>query len=186
MLAANGKALAHYTAAGISEAGVTRMSAVATRQIEKLIAVSEQLLTSMGSAMLENLIPDCLARTSLARQVDAEVLVANLVSAGWLTPLAQLIVTSWKLTLAALEAEPLAIPAGSTMQQITQSVIENTERKAPLYFSHAMQSAIAGPMLLAALRTWIGDAKSAEALDLLFQIQCDQLRQYCGQIASAS
>jgi ankyrin repeat protein len=184
VLTAAGKALAHYKGAGISAAGVERLSVLATRQIEKLIAVSEQLLTTMGSAMFENLVPDCLAGTSLARQVDAENLVANLVSAGWLTPLAQAIVTSWKSALSTLEAEPLAIAAGSTMQQINQCVFDNTERKAPQIFAQAMQRALAASALLAALRTWIGDAKSAEGLDLLFQIQCDQLRQYCEQIAS--
>jgi ankyrin repeat protein len=185
VLTAEGKALAHYTVAGFSAANVERLSAVAARQIEKLIAVSEQLLTTMGGDMLEKLIPDCLAATSLARQVDVENLSANLRSAGWITPLAQAIVTSWKAALATLESEPLAIPAGSTMRQITQSVFKNAERKAPLYFSHAIQRAMAAPMLLAALRTWIGEARSAEGLDLLFQIQCDQLRQYCEQIVSA-
>ena len=185
VLTAEGKALAYYKVARISAAGVERLSALATRQIEKLIAVSEQLLTTMGSAMFENLVPDCLAGTSLARQVDAESLVANLVRAGWLTPLAQAIVTSWKSALTTLEAEPLAIAAGSTMQQITQCVFDNTERKAPQIFVQAMQRALAASALLAALRTWIGDAKSAEGLDLLFQVQCDQLRQYCQQIASA-
>ena len=136
--------------------------------------------------MLEKLIPDCLAATSLARQVDVENLSANLLSAGWNSPLAQAIVTSWKVALATLESEPLAIPAGSTMRQVTQRVFKNTERKSPPIFAQAMQRELAAPMLLAALRTWIGDAKSAEGLDLLFQVQCDQLRQYCEQIASAS
>jgi ankyrin repeat protein len=185
VLTAEGKALAYYKVARISAGGVERLSAVATRQIEKLIAISEQLLTSMGSAMLETLIPDCLARTSLARQVDTENLIANLVSAGWLTPLAQAIVTSWKSVLATLESEPLAIAAGSTMQQISQCVFENTEHKAPQIFAQAMQRQLAAPTLLAALRTWIGNARSAEGLDLLFQIQCDQLRQYCEHITSA-
>ena len=186
MMTAKGEALQHYKESGISAAGVQRLSAVATRQIEKLIAVSEQLLTTMGSTMLDNLMPDCLARTSLARQVDMETLIASLVSAGWLAPLAQAIVTSWKSALATLEAEPLAIAAGSTMQQITQCVFENTERKAPRLFAQAMQRELAAPTLLAALRTWIGDTRPAEGLDLLFQIQRDQLRQYCEQTERAS
>ena len=186
MMTAKGEALQHYKESGISAAGVQRLSAVATRQIEKLIAVSEQLLTTMGSTMLDNLMPGCLARTSLARQVDMETLIAGLVSAGWLAPLAQAIVTSWKSALATLEAEPLAIAAGSTMQQITQCVFENTERKAPRLFAQAMQRELAAPTLLAALRTWIGDTRPAEGLELLFQIQCDQLRQYCEQTERAS
>ena len=91
--------------------------------------------------------------------------------------MAQAIVTSWKSALATLEAEPLAIAAASTMQQINQCVFEITERKASQIFAQVMQRELVAPMLLAALRTWIGDAKSVEGLDLLFQIQCDQLRQ---------
>ena len=182
VLTAEGKAVAHYTLAGFSAANVERLSAVAAQQIEKLIAVSEQMLTTMGGDMLEKLLPDCLAATSLARQIDVEKLSANLLGAGWLKPLAQAIVTSWKAALATLESEPLAIPAGSTIRQITQSVFKNAERKAPQMFGQAMQRELAAPTLLAALRTWIGDAQSVEGLDLLFQIQCDQLRQYCEQI----
>jgi ankyrin repeat protein len=185
VLAAEGKALAHYQAAGISAAGMARLSAVATRQIEKLIAVSEQVLTSLGGVMLDKLVSDCLAGTNPSHEVEMAALNASLVSAGWLPPLAQAIAMSWKAALAALESEPVSIPAGSTMKQITQLLCDNIERKAPQIFAQAMQRALAAPTLLAALRTWIGDAKSVEGLDLLFQIQCDQLRQYCEQIVVA-
>ena len=110
---------------------------------------------------------------------------ASLVSEGWLPPLAQAMAMSWKAALAALESEPVSIPAGLTMKQVTQLLCGNIERKAPQVFAQAMQRALAAPTLLAALRTWIGDAKSVEGLDLLFQIQCDQLRQYCEQIVVA-
>ena len=185
VLTAEGKALAHYQAAGISAAGLARLSAVATRQIEKMIAVSEQVLTSLGSVMLDKLVSDCLARTNPSHEVEMAALNASLVSAGWLPPLAQAMAMSWKAAMAALESEPVSIPAGSTMKQITQLLCDNIERKAPQIFAQAMQREQAAPMLLAVLRTWIGDAKSAEGLDLLFQIQCDQLRQYCEQIVSA-
>ena len=185
VLTAEGQALAHYRVAKISAAGLADLSAVATRQIEKLIAVSEQLLTTMGRAMLENLVPDCLGATSLARQVDAENLVANLVSAGWLPPLARVIVTCWKAALTVLESQPVSTSAESTMKQITQLLCDSIEHKAPPIFALAIQRELAAPALLAALRTWIGDAKSVEGVDLLFQIQCDQLRQYCEQIVSA-
>jgi ankyrin repeat protein len=185
VLTAEGKALAHYKAAGISAAGIARLSAVATRQIDKLIAVSEQLLTTMGGDMLEKLVPACLSRIGLDNQADTATLSADLVSAGWIKPLAQAIAKSWKSALATLEAEPLAIKAGSTVQQIMQCVLENTERKAPLYFAPAMQGELAAPTLPAALRTWVRDARPAAALDMLFQIQCKQLRQYCERIVGA-
>lgn len=183
VLAAEGKALAPYRAAGISGAGLERLSVVATRQIDKMIAVSEQVLTSMGSAMLDKLVQDCLARTNPSHEVEIAALNASLVSAGWLPPLAQAIALSWKSAMVALESEPvpIPIPVGSTMKQITQLLCESIERKAPPVFAQEMQRELRAQTVVAALRTWIGNAKSVEGLDLLFQIQCDQLRQYCEQ-----
>ena len=37
------------------------------------------------------------------------------------------------------------------------------------------------PSLIATLRTLIGDNKKAEPIDIMFQAQCDQLRQFCEQ-----
>ena len=187
VLTAEGKALAPYRAAGISAAGLERLSAVAMRQIEKMIAVSEQVLTSMGSVMLDKLVQACLASTNPSHEVETAALNASLVSAGWLPPLAQAIALSWKSAMAALESEPvpIPIPAGSTMKQITQLLCESIERKAPPVFAQEMQRELRAQTVVAALRTWIGDAKSVEGLDLLFQVQCDQLRQYCEQIMGA-
>jgi hypothetical protein len=99
---------------------------------------------------------------------------------------ANAIASSWKSALAALEAEPVAIAAGSTRKQATQYLWDDTERKAPQLFAQAMRRELAAPRLLAALRTWVGGAKGAEGLEILFQIQCDQIRQYCEQLASTS
>ncbi len=196
-MTANGAALRHYKAAGISAEGIARLSTVATLQIEKLIALSEQLLTTAGSDMLEKLMPACLSRTGLDHEVDTETLIAELFSAGWLKPLAQAIVASWKSALAALEAEPVAIPAGSTLKQITQLLSEHVKRKAPLLFVQTLQDELAAPTLLAALRTWLERKRlgtgpepvvkmlTHEGIDLLFQIQCDQLKQYCEQTGRA-
>ena len=99
--------------------------------------------------------------------------------------MAQAVARAWTSALATLEAEPLAIAAGATLKQITQGLRENIERKAPRLFAQAMQRELAAPTLLAALRTWVGGARAAEGLDMLFQIQCDQFRQYCEQLGSA-
>jgi ankyrin repeat protein len=184
VLAGTGEALQSYEAAGLSATGLERLSAVATGQIEKMIALSEQVLATFGSTMLDKLPQDCLAKTSFS-EVDTEALSVALVRAGWLAPLAQAVVRAWTSALATLEAEPLAIAQGSTVKQITDVLRENIERKAPRLFAQAMQRELSSPALLAALRTWIGDTKTAEGLDLLFQIQCDQFRQYCEQVGSA-
>ena len=83
------------------------------------------------------------------------------------------------------------------MKQITQLLSKHVKRKSPLLFVQTLQNELAAPTLLAALRTWLERKSSGtgpepvvkmlthEGIDLLFQIQCDQLRQYCEQIVSA-
>ena len=183
-LTGKGQALEGYTAAGISAAGRERLSAVATRQIEKIIALSEQVMTSFASARLDTLMRDCLARTSLA-SVDAVAMQASLVREGWLEPVAQAVVRAWTSALVTLDNEPLTTTNGSTVKQAREVLLEHIERNAPRHFALAMQRELDAPTLIAALRTWIGGATAAEAYHQLFQIQCDQLRQYCEQLGTA-
>jgi hypothetical protein len=184
VLAGKGQALENYKQAGISAAALERLSAVATRQIERTIAISEQVLTSSGGAMLDKLIQDCLAKTSFT-DVDTDALRASLVTEGWLAPLAQAIVRAWAAALASLAAEPLALRDGSTVKQVAHDLREHIETKAPRLFAQAMQRELGAQTLVAALRTWIGGARAAEGLHMLFQIQCDQFRQYCEQLGRA-
>ncbi|MDB5756785.1 MAG: hypothetical protein JWM30_74 [Burkholderia sp.] len=184
VLAGKGQALENYKQAGISAAALERLSAVATRQIDRTIAISEQVLTSSGGAMLDKLIQDCLAKTNFT-DVDTDALSASLVTEGWLAPLAQAIVRAWAAALASLAAEPLAIREGSTVKQVAQDLREHIETKAPRLFAQAMQRELGAQTLVTALRTWIGGARAAEGLHMLFQIQCDQFRQYCEQLGRA-
>jgi ankyrin repeat protein len=181
VLGANEQALAIYKAAGISAAGLEALSQVATRQIEQIVALAEKVLSSIGEPMLENLVAQCIAGTDPSSQVDADTLTSNLVNAGWLPPLARAVALAWKSALSTLESDPLFIPAGSTVKQITQLLRENIERKAPRLLAQALQRELALPALIATFRTLIGDLKAAEALDMQFQIQVDQLRQFCEQ-----
>lgn len=177
--------LARYRAAGISAAGLERLSAVARGQAERIIALSTQVLTITGSAMLESLVQTCLENTDPTHQVKMDALSAGLVRAGWIVPLAESIAASWKSALVALESEAPNIPAGSALKQIPQMLSEHIQRKAPLHFAQAIKRELAGHALLAALRELIGDMKAPESLHMLFQIQCDQLRQYCEQVDAA-
>jgi hypothetical protein len=179
VLTKDGKAVQVYKAAGISGAGTQRLTVVANRQVEKVIAMAEQALTSLGSAMFENLVQDCLARTDLAHQVDRDELSASLVNAGFLKPVAQAIASAWAAALAVQGEAPALVPIGCTGRQLAQFMRDDVAAKAPEPFRKALLRALAQPALLTAFRTLIGTTKQADALDLMFQIQCDQLRQYC-------
>jgi hypothetical protein len=179
VLTKDGRAVQVYTAAGISGASTVRLTVVANHQVEKVIAVAEQVLTSLGSAMFENLVQDCLARTDLAHQVDCGELSASLVNAGFLKPVAQAIAAAWAVALAVQGEAPALVPTGYTGRQLAQFMRDDVAAKAPEPFRKALQRELALPALLTAFRTLVGTTKQADALDLMFQIQCDQLRQYC-------
>jgi hypothetical protein len=154
------------------------------RQIEKMIAISEQVLNASGTTMLEALMPNCLAQSSFG-EVDMATLSARLVGEGWLAPLAQALVSAWTSAIATLENEPVAVPANATMKQVSLALREHVERNAPRLFAQAMQRELAGQTLVTALRKLIGKTTSAESLHLLFQVQCDQIRKYCEQLGNA-
>ncbi|MDB5853426.1 MAG: ankyrin repeat-containing protein [Herminiimonas sp.] len=172
----------NYKAAGISTTGVERLSLIADRQIESITTLAEQTLSTLAGEMLEQLIPNCLAKTTLDYQVDTEALTSSLIGPGFLAPVAQAIATIWKSALATLEAQPIIMPAGLTVKQTVQYLLDHTRQKAPKLFARAMQRELRSQTLVTALRTLIGDLEGDEVIDTLFQIQCDQLRQYCSQL----
>lgn len=181
VLTADGKALAHYKAAGISAAGVANLSTVATHQIDVFIGVAESVLTTLGNAMVNELVQACMAASASASRVDVEALCANLVDAGWLAPVARPIAMSWQSALAALKAVPAALPASSSITPASTSWRGRVEREAPRLFAQALSREFDSQSLVAALHKLIGDSKAAEPIDILFQAQCDQLRQFCEQ-----
>ena len=184
VLTSDGKAVQAYKTSGISGAAAERLTVVANLQVRQVHAMAEQCLISLGSAMLENLVQDCLAKTDLAYQVDRDALGASLVNAAFLQPVAQVIAAAWASALAVLGEAPALVPAGYTTRQLAQFMRDDVALKAPAPFGKALQRGLAQAGLLTAFRTLVGTRKEADALDLMFQIQCDQLRQYCSHAAS--
>jgi hypothetical protein len=72
------------------------------------------------------------------------------------------------------------------LKEARQYLLDEIANRAPAPFATALQRELDSPALVAALRGFIGDIKSAEGLHMLFQIQCDQLRQYCAQLGDAA
>lgn len=98
----------------------------------------------------------------------------------------QRIETSWSSTLATLDDEPGDMLAGCSRIEARQYLLDDIANRAPAPFAAALQRELDSPALVTALRDFIGDLKSAEGLHMLFQIQCDQLRQYCAQLGGAA
>jgi ankyrin repeat protein len=182
VLSAEGKACSVYRDSGISAAAIESLTAVANSQIEALVTVAEQAVAALVGAMLDKLISDCLAKTNVAYQLNEDELGTSLVEAGFIGPVAQAIAMGWKSALAALGDEPVAIPTGLSIKQAMHYLRDNTATRAPALFASALMRELHSQKPLAALRILIGGLRDAEGLDTLFQMQCDQLRQYCAHL----
>ncbi len=182
VLTADDQAVQAYRSAGISSAGVARLTVVARRQIDALVAVADQALQTLRVRMLQNLVQDCVAKTTASFQLDVDALAASLTNAGFFSSLAQAIAVSWQRALMALESEPVVVPPGLTMKQTVQYLREHTARKSPEFFARAITRELDRQPRHTAQGPRPGNTPMDDDLDALFQVQCVQLRQYCRQL----
>lgn len=174
-----------YRQAGISAAGLVRLSEAAHREFDRLNTLADQAMTGLGARMFENLVPDCLALTNRSYGADALALENRQLDAGFLPPLAQAIARSWQRALAGIGEMTVTVAGPANHKQLAQALHDQAERTTPALFVTALGAELASRTLLEGLRQMIGEMKNAEILDVLFQIQCNQLRQYCQQMAGA-
>ncbi|MDB5757491.1 MAG: hypothetical protein JWM30_780 [Burkholderia sp.] len=173
-----------YQGDKISPAALLRLTGLAVRQSAELVAMAGRLLAELGGNMLSGLVAKCLDKTNLEYKVNIEELKASLVDAGFCPPLAQAIALSWQSAIGRLCAMPLVIPAGLNVTQILRDIHDHTSTHAPALFAAEMQWQLTSRTLLEQLQAMTADADDAalQALHVLFQVQCDQLRQYCEQL----
>ena len=106
-----------YEAQEISPAALKRLSGLASRQIDRLVAPVEQMLTGSGATMLDELVGSCLAKINLEYQVSLEEFKASLVGVGFYPLLAQAIALSWQAATARLQTMPIHILPGLNLAQ---------------------------------------------------------------------
>jgi hypothetical protein len=172
-----------YAAAGLSSAGVERLARVAQCQLDGLKVLSERTMVALAEQMLEPLIPICRQHTDRSAGVDAQALQACLVEAGFLPPLAHAIAGSWNAGLAKLGTTRLEAPPGVTIAQAIQLLDDVMAVRHPPLFAAALLDKLRERALLADFRALTAGTASTGVLDHIFQIQCDQLRQYCEHLA---
>jgi hypothetical protein len=125
------------------------------------------------------LIPHCLAAVTLNYRVDARALMDSLVSEGYCVPMAQAIALSWQAALAPVQEKIASTipPAGLTINQLLQWVMEQTALHVPAPFARTLQGQLAGQVGL----TQPGQSND-EAPHALLQVQRNQLRRFCAQL----
>ena len=181
MQGSNGKVLELYKTAGISVAAIERLGGTACRQLDNLASLALEVAAQVGGEMLNGLFDACMATTGVEYRVDANALRARLIQEGYCAPLAEAIALGWKEAIAGLQDQRSAIPDGLTLGQVVQFVHRQIVARAPAVFALAMQRQLDTRERLTALSSMM-DGSNDEGLHALFQLQCDQLRQYCAQV----
>jgi hypothetical protein len=178
------KVLELYQAAGISAAAIERLGETACRQLDNLASLALEVAAQVGGDMLDGLTNTCMAMTDSAYRVNVDALKAQLIQQAYCAPLAEAIALGWKEAVEWLQAQPsaiLALTPTATIGQVMASVNKQIAEQAPGRFALAMQRQLDSRERLSSLQTMMGRS-SDEGVHALFQLQCDQLRQYCAQL----
>jgi hypothetical protein len=170
-----------YLQAKLSAAGVTRLSQLAIAQRNKLAALAEVVTARLASDMLDRLATDCIAKTGIDLQVDAGALKTSMVNTGFLAPLADMLVNSWRAAIGQLMATPMAMPQPFSMADAMKLIHERIATEGARLFAQEILRQLDSQALLTQWRATLGDTK-AEGLFALFDDQCRQLREYCEQM----
>ncbi len=177
--------VAPYLQAKLSASGVTRLSQHAIAQRDKLVTLAEDATAQLASDMLEQLTTGCIANTGLGLRIDfdADALRTGMINAGFVPPLAQVLVNSWRGALGQLTATPSAMPQMLSMTEMMTFIHDRVATDGPKLFVQEILRQLDTHALLAEWRTTLGDTE-AEGLFALFDDQCRQLRQYCRQVGA--
>lgn len=181
LLVSDQKIAAPYLHAKLSAAGVTRLTQLAIAQRDKLVALAEVATAQLASDMLDRVATDCIVKTGIVLQVDAEALKTSMINAGFVAPLAQALVNSWCRAVEQLRTTPLAMPQMLSMTEMLTFIHDRVATEGPKLFVRELLRQLDTPALLAEWRTTLGDTE-VEGLFALFDDQCRQLRQYCEQM----
>ena len=183
LLAPDQQVAAPYLQASLSAAGVARLSQLAIAQRDRLVALAEVATAQLASDMLNRLAPDCLAKTGVGLRVDvdADALKTSMINAGFVAPLAQVLVNSWRAALEQLTATPVAMPQMLSMTEVMTFIHDRVATQDPKLFARSILRQLDSQALLTQWHATLGDINT-EGLFSLFDDQCRQLREYCEQM----
>ena len=125
--------------------------------------------------MLDRLATDCIAKTGVNLQVDAGALKTSLVNTGFLAPLADMLVNSWRAAVEQLKVTPSAMLQPFSMADAMKLIHERIATRGARLFAQEILRQLDTQALLTQWRITLGDTH-AEGLFALFDDQCRQLR----------
>ena len=185
VLGADTAVIDRYQRAGISAAGVKRLGRIARMQLSDLAELAAKALSVIGSNMVNALIDNCTSGTSLDYQVDIPALKQKLITQGFCAPVAQAIATSWQGAITKPRETTRLTTAGWLWLQLASYLRMRVVQYEPAGFAHELLRLLDSRDLLKQLGAMMGDIND-EGMHAQFQIQCDQLRQYCRQLLAST
>ena len=174
-----------YHKAGISAAGVRRLGMIARMQLTDLAELAAKALGVIGSNMVNALVDNCTSGTSLDYQVDIPALKQRLIAQGFCAPVAQAIATTWQGAITKPRDTTRLTTAGWLWMQVASYLRMRVVSYEPARFARELLRLLDSRDLLKQLDAMMGDINN-EGMHAQFQIQCDQLRQYCEQLLAST
>jgi hypothetical protein len=183
-LASDEQISAPYIKAGLSEAGVTRLSQLAIAQRDKLVALAEAVAAEQASEMLNGIMPNCCAETRIDLGADVDAIKKKLIDTGFIPTLANILANSWHAALGELASRRTEIPQMGSIAELTAFIGKFIEDEGLILFARQIRRQLDAPELLAQWRVAMDDVdkRGDEGLFALFEDQCRQLREYCAQV----
>jgi ankyrin repeat protein len=183
-LASDEQISAPYVKAGLSEAGVTRLSQLAIAQRDKIVALAEAVAAEQASEMLNGIVSNCRAETYIDLGANVNAIKPKLIDAGFIPVPANILVNSWHAALGELALRRVRIPQMGSIEEMTAFIGRSIEEEGSTLFAREIRRQLDLPELLAQWRValerfWTG---GEEGLFALFEDQCRQLREYCAQM----
>lgn len=183
-LASDEEISAPYVKAGLSEAGVTRLSQLAIAQRDKIVALAEAVAAEQASGMLNGIVPNCRAETRIDLGTDVDAIKEKLIDAGFIPTLANMLANSWHAALGELAPRRVQIPQMGSIEEMTAFIGRSIEDEGLILFARQIRRQLDSPKLLAQWRVALDRVEKGgdEGLFALFEDQCRQLREYCAQM----
>jgi hypothetical protein len=185
VLAPDQQICAPYREARLSPAGLERLSQIAVAQRNKLVAFAEEMTAQFASYILNKLVDDCRVKTGRDLMVDGDALRSGLIRDGFVPPLAGVIADSWRAAMAELASTPVMMPQTRSMQEMLSFLDKRFMSEGLRLFIRNLAQRLGSPDVLAQWRAMLANT-GTEGLFAMFDDQCRQLRQYCGQMSSGS
>ena len=171
-----------YASAGISANGVQRLEHAAQEQRSALQELATEAGALLFGEILGEIVPACLEHTDGRYETDIGALSKRFVASGLIRPLANVVAESWRITIDALKIASPSNPSSATPIPDARILNETISTVAEPLLAKTLQAELRKPKVVSELREMSVAAGTDFALDPLFQLQVELLKDYCTRV----